>query len=222
MKKIILTLLIFGAVSTLSFAQSTYLEKGQNGFEISSVVSANENASGFTGRVGYSFSGVFDLSLSLGRFGYDQQFLGEDLYDTEISPVVTYIPVKQDDSIPVSFAVNGAYQRLIYAGDGLDENNVDMWGDYIIIGASIFSDIEISDAMKFQPKAGVLYSTGETKIEDSSGTTSISNNTTVLNIGVSLIFKTSPGKSFVVNPSIGIQEDFTTYRLSLGFVLPHN
>lgn len=222
MKKIILALVIFGAVSTLSFAQSSYLEKGQNGFEISGEYSANENGSGFNGKIGYSFSGVLDLGLTLNRFGFDQPFLGEDYHVTVISPVVSYIPVKQDDSIPVSFAVNGAYQRLIYSGDGLDKNNVDMWGDYFIIGASLFSYFEVSDIMKIQPRAGVLYMTGEIKAEDSSNAAVFSNNSTALNLGVSFIFEASTSNSFVVNPSIGIREEDTTYRLSLRFVLPHN
>lgn len=222
MKKIILASLIFGAFSTLSHAQSSYLEKGQNGFGISGGFSTNEDISGFTGEVGYSFSGVFDLGLSLSRFGFDQQLFGEDLNATVISPYVSYLPIKQDDSIPVSFSLNGSYQKQLYSNDVLDENDIDMSGDYFTIGASLFTDVEASDAMKIQPRAGVNYITGETKIEDSSGSTSESDNSTVFNLGVSLIFETSPSNSFVVTPSLGIQEDVTTFGLSLSFVLPQN
>jgi hypothetical protein len=97
-----------------------------------------------------------------------------------------------------------------------------MTGDYFTIGASLFTDIEASDAMKIQPRAGVNYITGETKIEDSTGSQTESDNSTVFNLGLSLIFDTSPSNSFVVTPSLGFQEDVTTFGLSLSFVLPQN
>ncbi len=89
MKKIILTFLILGCISTLTFAQSSFLEKGQNGFGISGGFSTNENISGFSGEVGYSFSGIFDLGASISRFGFDQQLGGEDLNATVISPFIS-------------------------------------------------------------------------------------------------------------------------------------
>ena len=222
MKKIILTFLIFGCISTLTFAQSSFLEKGRNGFGISGGFSTNENISGFSGEVGYSFSGIFDLGASVSRFGFDQQLLGEDLNATVISPFISFLPIKQDDATPVSFALNGSYQKQFYSNDALSNNDIDMTGDYFTIGASLFTDIEASDAMKIQPRAGVNYITGETKIEDSTGSQTESDNSTVFNLGLSLIFDTSPSNSFVVTPSLGFQEDVTTFGLSLSFVLPQN
>ena len=222
MKKIILSLLIFGAFSTVSFAQSSYLEKEQNGFGIGGGFSTNDDISGFSGEVGYSFSGVLDFGLSVSRLGFDEQLLGEDLNATVISPFVSYIPIKQDESIPVSFSLGGFYQKQLYTNDVLDDNNIDVTGDYFTIGAALFTDVEASDAMKVQPKVGVNYITGETKVEDSSGSVSESDNSTVFNLGVSLIFETSPSNSFVVTPKLGIQEDVTTFGLSLSFVLAQN
>ncbi|MDZ7693611.1 MAG: hypothetical protein U5K69_21245 [Balneolaceae bacterium] len=222
MKKIILTFLIFGCISTLTFAQSSFLEKGQNGFGISGGFSTNENISGFSGGVGYSFSGIFDLGASISRFGFDQQLLGEDLNATVISPFISFLPIKQDEATPVSFALNGSYQKQFYSNDALSNNDIDMSGNFFTIGASLFTDIDASDAMKIQPRVGVNYITGETKIEDSTGSQTESDNSTVFNLGLSLIFDTSPSNSFVVTPSLGFQEDVTTFGLSLSFVLPQN
>lgn len=47
-------------------------------------------------------------------------------------------------------------------------------------------------------------------------------NSTVFNLGLSLIFETSPSNSFAVTPSLGIQKDVTTFGLSLSFILPRN
>lgn len=222
MKKIILTILIFGALSTLSFAQSSYLEKGQNGLGISGGFSTNEDITGFSGGVGYSFSGVFDLGVSISRFGFDQKLLGEDLKATVISPFVTFLPIKQDDSTPVSIGINASYQKQFYSNDALSSNDADVTGNFFTIGASIFTDIEASDGMKIQPTAGFNYITGETKIETSTTSQTESDNSTVFNLGLSLIFDSSPSNSFVVTPSLGFQEDVTTFGLSLSFVLPQN
>lgn len=222
MKKIFLTLIIFGSISTITFAQSSYLEKGQNGFGISGGFSTNENLSGFSGEVGYSFSGIFDLGVSLSRFGFDQQLLGTDLSATVISPFVSFLPIKQDDSTPVSFGITGSYQKQLFSNDLLSDNDIDMTGDYYSIGASLFTNIEVSNTMKIQPKAGVNYITGKTKIEDSIGSETESDNSTVFNLGLSLIFETSPSNSFVVTPSLGIQEEVTSFGLSLSFILPQN
>ncbi len=223
MKKIILTFLILGCITSLTFAQSSYLEKGQNGFGIDGGFSTNDDVSGFSGGFGYSFSGVFDLGISLSRLGFDQQLLGEDLNATVISPYASYIVIKQDQSIPVSFSLGGSYQRQMYSNDVLSNNDIDMTGNYFTIGASLFTDVEASDAMKIQPRIGVNYSTGETKIEDSSGNSeSEDDNTTGFNLGLSLIFETSPNNSFVVTPAFGIQDEVTTFGLSLSFIIPQN
>ena len=222
MKNIILTFLILGCISTLTFAQSSYLEEGQNGFEISGGFTTDENISGFSGGVGYSFSGIFDIGASISRFGFDQKLGGEDLNATVISPFISFIPIKQDDATPVSFAINGSYQNQSYSNDALSNSDIDLTGNYFSIGAKLFADIEASEAMKIQPGAGVNYITGETKIEDSTGSQTESDNSTVFNLGLSLIFDTSPSNSFVVTPSLGFEEEVTTFSLSLGFVLPRN
>ncbi len=227
MKIIILPFLILGCITSLTFAQSSYLEKGQNGFGINGGFSTNDDVSGFAGVVGYSFSGVFDLGVSLSRFGFDQQLLGEELNATVISPYASYIVIKQDESTPVSFSLDGSYERQIYtsdvSSDVLSNNDIDMTGNYFTIGAELFTDFEASDAMKIQPRIGVNYVTGEIKLEDSSGSSETeNNNTTVFNLGLSLIFETSPSNSFVVTPALGIQDEGTTFGLSLSFIIPQN
>lgn len=77
MKKILLSLILCVGVMVSAQAQSSFLEKGQNGLGISAGIATNDDISGFAGAVGYSFSGVFDLGISIGKFGFEEQILGE-------------------------------------------------------------------------------------------------------------------------------------------------
>lgn len=222
MKKIILSLVLCFGILISAKAQSSILEKGQNGFGINGGFSTNEDVSGFSGGVGYSISGVFDLGISVGRFGYDQPFLGEDLNTTTISPFVSYIIVKQDEQIPVSFGLNGLYQRQIYSNRVLSDYDIDLTGNFFTIGAWLYSMFEYSEAMKIQPEIGFNYTTGEFKFEDPTESDTESSNNTRFALGLSLIFQTSPSNIFIVTPSIGFGDDVTTFGISLNLVFPQN
>ena len=222
MNKIILTfILCVGIVGTVQ-AQSSLLEKGQNGFGINGGFSTNDDISGFTGAVGYSFSGVFDLGISVGRFGFDQQLFGENLNATTISPYLSYFVVKQDEQIPVSFSIGGSYQRQIYSNRVLSDNNIDMTGNFFTIGASLYSLFQASQGMKIQPRIGFDYITGELKVEDSSGSFTEDDDTTLFTLGLSLIFQTTPSNTFAVTPTLGFGDDVTTFGISLMLVFPQN
>lgn len=222
MKKITLSFTLCFIIIISAQAQSLFLERGQNGFGISGGFSTNEDISGFSGGVGYSFSGVFDLGISVGRFGFDQQFLGEDLNATTISPFASYLIVKQDEQIPVTFALNASYERQIYSNKVLSDNYIDMNGNFFLIGASLYSMFEVSEAMKIQPSIGFNYITGELKLEDSTGSDTESDNTTLFTLGLSLVFQMSPTNKFVVTPAIGFGNDVTTFGISLSFIFPQN
>jgi len=222
MKKITLSFILCFVIIISAKAQSLFLEKGQNGFEISGGFSTNDDISGFSGGVGYSFSGVLDIGIYVGRFTFDQQFLEEDLNATTISPLASYFIVKQDERIPVSFALNGSYQRGIYSNKALRDNNIDMIAHSFSIGASLYSMFVASEAMKIQPSIGFNYITGKLKFEDSTESDTESFNTTVFSLGLSLIFQTSPTNTFVVTPALGFGDDVTTFSISLSFIFPQN
>lgn len=222
MKKITLSFILCFVIIISAQAQSIFLEKGQNGFEINGGFSTNDDISGFSGGIGYSFSGNFDLGISLGRFGFDQQLLGEDLNATTISPFASYFIVKQDEKIPLSFALNGSYQREIYSNKVLRDDNIDMIGNTFTIGASLYRLFVASEAMKIQPSIGFNYYTGKLKFEDATGSESESVNNTVFTLGLSLIFQTSPTNTFAVTPALGFGDDVTTFGISLSFIFPQN
>lgn len=222
MKKIALALIFCFGIFVSTQAQSVFLEKGQSGFGISGGLTTNEDVSGFSGSVGYSFFGVFDLGINIGRYSFDELFLGDDLNATTITPFASILVIKQDEKIPVSFALNGSYQRQIFSNSVLSDNNIDMTGNFFTVGASLFSMFNVSEAMKIQPGIGFDYITGELKLEDSTDSFTESDNSTFFSLGLSLIFQTSPSTTFVVTPSLGFGEEVTTFGISLGLIFPRN
>jgi|AntRauTorcE11897_2_1112592.scaffolds.fasta_scaffold00853_7 hypothetical protein len=223
MKKIILLLLLIGSFSTLLFAQSSFLEKGQSGLLLSALSSANQDLSGYSGEIGYSFSGVLDLGLSIGQYGYYEPYVSDDLKATILSPFISYLIFKQDESTPLSISLNSSYQKQFITNGYLDNFYTNVTGDHFRIGTSVFTDIEFFNAIKVQPKAGFGYRAGKIKFEDSSGGSATTiHDTVIFDLGASFMLSRVSNYSFVVTPGIGIQKDLTNLNLSVSLLLPNN
>ncbi|MCH8536032.1 MAG: hypothetical protein LAT51_13250 [Flavobacteriaceae bacterium] len=222
MKKIILRISLIMLTFYSAQSQSIFLEKGQNGFSVGGAFSSNDDATSLTGSFGYSFSGILDLGLSVGRVGFDDQIFNEDYNATFFTPSVSYLVIKQNEQIPISFQLGGAYERSLFSGKGLSANNVDITGDLFSLGASIYSMFEVSEAMKIQPGIGLNYITGDLRIEDSTMSDKESVDSTIFALLVSLVVETSPTSSFIITPNLSFGEETTTFGLSLAYVFPQN
>jgi hypothetical protein len=221
MKKNMILLLLCSAIGFTAYSQSSFLDKGQNGFGINGGFSSNEDLTGFFGSVGYSFSGIFDLGLSVGRFGFKEQLLGEDFKATEISPNASFFVIKQDEKIPVSFSLNASYHSIKYSNKLLSDYGIGVTGNAFSLGASLYSKFEASDAMRVQPSIGFAYITGSVKTENQNGLSDTEDiDTTLFALGLSLIFQTSPNNSFVVTPSLSFGDDVTTFGITLSLIIP--
>lgn len=214
-EKIILSILLCFGITASALAQSSFLEKGQNGFGISGGYSTNKDLSGFSWGAGFSFSGVFDLGISVGRFGFDQQPPGRDLHATTISPYASYFAIKQDEQMPVSFAVTVSYERQTYSDKTL--RNYDMSGNFFSIGASLYRMYEASKDVNIQPGIGFTYITGALKVTDISQPVE---NTAVFTLGLQFIFHNSPTNILVITPLLGFGDDATTLGVTLSLTRP--
>lgn len=210
MKKIILSILLCIGITASALAQSSFLEKGQNGFGISGGYSSNKDLSGFTWSAGLSSSGVFDLGISVGRFGFDNQPPGRGLRATTITPYASYFAIKQDEQMLVSIAVNVSYQKQTYSNKTI--RDFDMSGNYFSIGASLYRIFEASKEMNIQPGIGFTYITGALKVNNSSQPVE---NTAIITLGLQFIFHNSPTNILVVTPLLGIGDNATTLGLTL-------
>jgi hypothetical protein len=95
------------------------------------------------------------------KIRFRPKLFGENLNATTISPFVSYLIVKQEEQIPVTFALDGSYERQIYSNTVLSDNDIDMNGNFFTIGASLYSMFEVSEAMKIQPGIGFNFFTGK-------------------------------------------------------------
>jgi hypothetical protein len=222
MKSFITVFIIF-LFSCSIYGQGAYLERGQSGFGIGGGFSTNEDVTGIGGSVGYSVNGIFDFGIGVESFSFDQKLLGADLSATVISPSLTFYALKQNDEIPLSFAIGAGYDWQMYSNDVLDDFNIDMTGGFFSIGGSLFGYFKASESFRIQPSIGFSYITGEVKLEDNAGNEeSEKDDTTVFGIGLGLAFNISPKNIFVISPRVGISEGTTTFGVGLSFILGTN
>lgn len=216
---IICELLFFTSI----FGQGAYLEIGQSGFGIGGGFSTNEDVTGIGANVGYSFKDILDFGIGVESYNFDEQLLGEDLVATVISPSIIFYPFKQDDKLPISLAIGATYDWQTYSNDVLDDYNIDMTGNFISMGGSLFGYFKPSFSFRIQPSIGFSYVTGKMKVEDSNGNTeSEQDDTTIFTLGLGLAFNTTQSNIFVISPRVGINEGTTTFGLGLIFIFTTN
>lgn len=217
------TVIIVLFLSSSVFGQGAYLERGQSGFGIGGRFSTNEDVTGIGGSVGYSVNGIFDFGIGVESFSFDQKLLGSDLSATVISPSITFYALKQNDEIPLSFAIGAGYDWQTYSNDVLDDFNIDMTGGFFSVGGSLFGYFKASESFRIQPSVGFTYVTGEVKLEDSNGNEETDkDDTTVFGLGIGLAFNTSPKNIFVISPRVGISEGTTSFGIGLSFIFGTN
>ncbi len=179
------SLIIVFLLSTSNYGQGAYLERGQSGFGIGANFLTNEDVTSIGGSVGYSVSGIFDFGIGVDRLSFDQKLLGENLSATVISPSVTFYALKQNDNLPISFALGAGYDWQIYYNDALKNNNVDMTGGFYSVGGVLFGYFQASNSFRIQPSVGFSYFTGELKVEDDNGNEETEkDNTTVFSLAL--------------------------------------
>jgi hypothetical protein len=215
------TIILF-FITTVSFSQGSYLEKGQSGFGIGAGFSSNKDVSGLLGSAGVSISGIFDLGLSVGRFSDEKKVGGYDISAIAIVPNITINIIKQNETTPISISLSASYERDIYSSEALDQLQWSMNGDYFAFGGALFGNINVTPTMYIQPSGSIEYITGSTKITDDYGNSiSVDNTATVFGFGVKLVFNTTETTIFGIGPGVSISKDNTTFsaHASVIFIL---
>jgi hypothetical protein len=221
--KLLFKIFIMLFISISVFGQGAYLEKGKNGFGIGAGFSTNEDVAGIGGSIGYSVYDFFDFGIGVSSYSFDQQLLGSDLSTTVISTSITSYPLKQNDEIPLSFAISVGNNWQTYSNDVLDDNDIDMTGDFFSIGGSLFEYIQVSNSFRIQPSVSFSYVTGETKIKDSYGNKeSEEDDTTVFGLGLGFAFNTSSNNIFVITQRVSISKGTTSFGVGFTFILGTN
>jgi hypothetical protein len=98
------------------------LNKGQGGFGIGGGFRNLDQASAFYSSLGFSISGVFDIGIITsqvidGPYDYDA---------TTWAPYTSVFILKQSETMPVSFSLNGSYIRTFLSTDELKPSDIDL------------------------------------------------------------------------------------------------
>ena len=210
-----------------AYPQSSFLKTGQTGFGINGAFIRNSDASGFSGTAGVALSGIFDLSLSVGRVSYDPGVFGEvvDLKATSIATEIRAFVVKQNSSTaPVTVSISVGYANDKFSSPDFIPISTIMRAQSLILGATVGRDVPVFDKAYIQPYFGLGYTNTTLKLSDPSGLTLSSTDGVVgLNIGVPLVYGLSERALVVFQPSLsqGLAKgkDITTFSVSLGLVI---
>ncbi len=210
-----------------AYPQSSFLKTGQTGFGISGAFIRNSDASGFSGTAGAALSGIFDLSLSVGRASYDPGAFGEvvDLKATSIATELRAYFVKQNSSTsPVTASISVGYANDRFSSPDFVLTSIIMRAQSLILGGTVSRDVPVFAKAYIQPFFGLGYTNTTLKLSDPSGLTlSTTDGVVGLNFGVPLVYGLSEKALVVFQPGLGLGlakgKDITTFSVSLGLII---
>jgi hypothetical protein len=216
-------LALFVLSAGAAYPQSGFLKTGQSGLGISGAFATNSSASGFSGTAGAALAGIFDLSLSAGRVSYDPGTLGAvaDLKATSIISEIRAYVVKQNSSkAPVSVSISFGYASDKFSSPDFLPDSITMRAHSLLLGGTVSRDVPLFNKAYIQPYAGIGYTSTTLKVSDPSGLTlSDTDGMVGLNLGVPFVYGLSESALVVLQPSLGLNKDTTTFAISLGLVI---
>lgn len=201
-KKLLMVTVILLLTSAVTFAQSAFVEKGENAFGGGALFSFDSDTFESGGQLGYSFNGVFDVSLYLGGGKIDDDDLGEMGY-FGIAPGVEYFFIKQNDEIPVSLSADFSLHYVSYNSDDLDTLDWDLSSNGYSLGMNVYYEYNLSEKLSVIPSFGLAMIYNNVKIEPASGST-IEDDETDLGIEIGVPFKFTVKDDFLITVPVGI------------------
>jgi hypothetical protein len=128
------------------FAQGEFLKRGESGWGVSTSAAFVKSSSAYGVSVGYSFKGILDFDLGVGR-GYQepQSFDGDDyqVYSNFIAPSITIYLAKQDSRKRTpTVALSLSYQYISIKTPGpifSYVQNPTPYGSYKYMGKEIYT-----------------------------------------------------------------------------------
>jgi opacity protein-like surface antigen len=221
------TLAAFSALFLLSallaFPQGSFLKTGQSGLGVSGALITNPDVSGFTGTAGLALSGIFDLSLSLGRASYDPAASG-DLSELKARSLVTEIRAyfaRQDSGrSPVTASIAAGFASDKFSSPDFVPDSLVMRSHSLLIGATVCRNFPLFKKAFLQPYVGVGYASTTTKISNPSGyTVGDTDGVVALNLGVPLVYSFSAQTLLVLQPGVALDKNNVTFAVSVGLVV---
>ena len=203
MRKKILMIAVFMMLSAaVTFAQSVFIEKGENAFGGGALFTFDSDTSEAGGILGYSFNGVFDISLYVGAGKVDDDTMGDTGY-FGIAPGIEYFFIKQNDEYPVSVSADFSYNYVSFFSDDLDALDWDVSSSGYSIGGNVYYEYEMSEKISVIPSFGLEMIYSNVKIEPAGGS-SIEDDETNIGINLAVPFKIKMKENFLLTVPVAI------------------
>lgn len=221
----LISVLFICACSVLDIeAQSAYLEPGTSAFGFGAGLSTADSGIGFDLALSYSIEGMADLGFFVGRFSGDEDDLGVEINQTLFGPGFTFYMARQSENVPFSVSFSGAYGVVRFGGDDLeavlDNFGLKMKGRSLGGGLNVSRRIALDQSGYFIPSFGISHTSGKVTLENQYGDSeSNSEGITSFSVSLGMLFETEDASSMYVQPSISLNENETTFGVTIGFLL---
>ena len=211
---------LFLLSALLAFPQSSFLKTGQTGFGTSGAYTTNKDASGFSGTAGVALSGIFDLSLSVGRPSYGSDTYADLKATSIVSEIRAYIIKQNSGKAPVTASISVGYSSDKFSSPDFEADSLVMRAHSMLMGGTVSRDVPLSAKVYIQPYAGISYVNSTLKISDPSGLTLGSTDGMVsLNLGVPLVYGLSERTMAVLQPAVSLDKNNVTFAVSAGLII---
>lgn len=163
MKHLALSLILILGFSVFAVAQSTLLPRGKDGFIVNGGLSSAKNVFGYSTAASFSAQGVLDVGVALGRFKSNVAFFNSDMDVASVTPFISMLLVKEDESRPFSLSLNGTFQRQTFSDRSSGKNFTSYSAEFFTYGATITNTSRISNKLRIQPIMGFDFIRGKFK-----------------------------------------------------------
>lgn len=201
MKHFFTLLLLIGIITGIN-AQNIFFKEAESGFHVGGQFQSS-NGTTLLGIIpGYTSNGKLTFGLGIGF----EDFNGLLGSSTAVFPFISYLALKQDDSNPVSVAINGQYQYNTFS-------DLDLTANTISLGAGIYHQIAAGNNFDLIPGGGVGW--GRLTLKDTTFGGSESSSGITYRLSLSGKFN-----KFYVTPNLLFSDGNSQFVLQLGIIFP--
>lgn len=206
-----LCFLLVTAAAGAARAQGLYLPDRTSGLGVAAAVSANDDFTTFSLGAGYSYKAFIDGGVFVNRLGLSSD--SPKVSAIGVQPYVNVHLLRQGDSMPISVAATGNFQKYFYSTD--DESR-DISGYSFFLGGSAYRRFGLSDVISVTPEATLGYSfihttglAGVTKLSRDDGSL-------LFQLAANLAYRAGDGPIWALNPYMAVDANYVTFGAILG------
>lgn len=205
---------IVSATSSAAFAQGLFLPNSSSGIGVAAGASTNDDATALSVGVGYSHKTFIDGGVYVHRYGFDTPI---KMSAVGLQPYVNVHIFRQSDTIPVSLAALGSFQKYFYS---VADNSRDVSGWSMFAGGSAYRHFELSNTMSITPQATLGFNFAHTNGAVGLLRRSRDDSTLAIQLNGNLGYRDAGSRIWTLNPYMGVDADYVTFGALLGATFP--